>query len=300
MSRHLRALASAPLLFLVVLIVASLPELVAVRRGSLTLMVDEPVQRIVRYLQDLPAGGVFVYRAGRMEREFFSDLPDYLRTSFVFATVGTAVGLIIGSALGFHTALTQRKRAFDVLVFLGNIPDFLFIVLAQLAVIGITSVTGIRIARVGSSGVTRQATLLPIIALSLYPMVATMRVVRARVETIRTREYLVGARARGLPQATILWRHVFAGVYPILQVEIGRVFALTLGSLFIAERLFNLTGLTRWLFNYAFVLPTSSRLGFYQYPHVVNCLVALMAVYLVGLAVLQVLLTIARRLLVHE
>lgn len=300
MNRTLRVLVSAPLLVFIVLVVASLPELLAVRRGSVVFVVREPARRVIGYLKDLPEGDVFEYTAGRMERDFFGDLPDYFPTSFVYATCGTAIGLLLGCAVGFYTALVGRRRVFDVLTFVGGIPDFLFIVLIQLGVIGITQLTGVRIARVGSSGVTRQAILLPIIALSLYPTVAAMRVVRDRVDQIRTREYLVGARARGLSRATIVWRHVFAGVYPILQVETIRIFALTVGGLFIAERLFNLTGLTRWLFNYAFVLPTPSRLGMYQYAHVVNCLLALVVLYMAGLVLLQLVLAAARRVLVRE
>lgn len=300
MKHTLRVVVSAPLLVLLVLVVASLPELLAVRRGSLVLEVRAPISRIIDYLTAVTTGEVFTYRAGRMERSFVSDLPDYLRTSFVFATVGTAVGLIIGSVAGFRAALAHRKRLFDVIAFLGNIPDFLFIVLSQLAVIGITRLTGVRIARVGSAGLARQAILLPVIALSLYPAVAAMRVVRNRVDRIRTSEYLIGARARGLSRRSIVWRHVFAGVYPILGAETIRIHAVTVGGLFIAERLFNVAGVTRWLFNYAFILPTASQLARYQYAHVVNCLIALMVIYLVGLVLINAMLLLVRRGLVRE
>lgn len=194
MKETMRVVVMAPLLVLLVFLVASLPERLAVRSASLVLEVHAPISRIIDYLTGVATGDVFSsYRAGRMEQSFASDLPDYLRISFLFATVGTTIGLIVGSAAGFRAALANRRRRFDVIVFLGSIPDFLFIVLSQLAVIGITRLTRVRIARAGSAGLARPAILLPIVALSLYAAVAAMRGVRERINRIRTIEYLVGA-----------------------------------------------------------------------------------------------------------
>lgn len=87
--------------------------------------------------------------------------------------------------------------------------------------------------------------ILPVMALSI-PLVALIaRITRAGMLDVLGQDHIRTARAKGLPQSAILFRHALqSAAAPILTV-IGNGFALLIGGAVVTESVFNLPGLGR-------------------------------------------------------
>lgn len=93
-----------------------------------------------------------------------------------------------------------------------------------------------------------QLMILPAISLGLPFMAIIMRFTRSAVLEVMGQEYVRVARAKGLPQARVILRHVLpnAGI-PVLTVAGIQVAAL-LGGTVIVEQIFALPGVGRYIF----------------------------------------------------
>ncbi len=115
-------------------------------------------------------------------------------------TLGTLVGAIAGLAGGWSDAVLMRLV--DALL---AVPRLL-LVLALVATVGTLSPIGI-ILLLGGTG---------------WPGMS--RIVRAEVRALRDREYVIAARATGVPEWRVLLRHILPGVFP--QVLVAGTLAL--------------------------------------------------------------------------
>ncbi|MCK4542377.1 MAG: ABC transporter permease subunit [Spirochaetales bacterium] len=286
-------------LFIFTLLFAALPEILAIRQGHLYLNWKQPFQAISGYFERIREGTVFEYRIGPSTRYFLKDFPSFMSTSLCYVFLSGALGTTLGIILGMKFSDRERKVYHELLGILGSVPDFIIIILLQLAVISIYLATGLRIARVATGG-SHSALLLPLIAMSLFPMVYVMRLVSNQAHVIRGEQYILNAHARGIHKRSIFFRHILPGVFRGVKSELPRVFGLIMANLFIAERLFNMPGITRIIFSYGFRTPQSWRLSDYQYHLVVNSLLALIIVFFAAYFLTLLLITIAERLFGHE
>jgi peptide/nickel transport system permease protein len=78
-----------------------------------------------------------------------------------------------------------------------------------------------------------------ILVLSLTSWPLTARVLRAQILTVRTREYVLAARAMGAKEFHILWRHVLPGALPPVITQAS----LQVGSAILAEAGLSFLGL---------------------------------------------------------
>jgi peptide/nickel transport system permease protein len=87
--------------------------------------------------------------------------------------------------------------------------------------------------------------ILPTLTLSLVYIALIMRVTRASLLEILGEDFVRTARAKGLPERVVLFRHALGNsAIPILSI-IGIGIALLLGGVVVTESVFNLPGLGR-------------------------------------------------------
>jgi peptide/nickel transport system permease protein len=87
--------------------------------------------------------------------------------------------------------------------------------------------------------------ILPVLTLSIPLIALFARMTRASVLEVLAQDYIRTARAKGLPERIVLYRHALpAAAAPILTV-IGNGFALLIGGAIVTESVFNLPGLGR-------------------------------------------------------
>lgn len=256
------------LLIPLVLLLASVPELLAIRQGELFLDIQAPFRVIQDYIYQLIHGRLFIYNYGEKSWNFLHTFPLYFRTTLFYTLISLSIGLGLGTLLGLYLSGGKLQRVRTVISFFGNIPDFVMIVFLQMLVIIIYQSFGFRLSRVATVG-NNWALLLPLISLSLFPLIQTMNIVSVECYRIKSKSYILYAKAKGLSHRYIFFKHILPGLFPVLKSELPRTIGVVIASLFICERLYNIAGMTKFLF---------SMVG-YQFHIVVNTILAFILLF---------------------
>ncbi len=169
---------------------------------------------------------------------------------------GLALALVagIGIALGIHSAVHQGSVADRALtlaqyVFIA-VPEFFWCILAILcfaAWLGWLPATGF--APVSEAGVLGWARhlVLPVVALTLGLIAHVSRMVRSSMLEALESRYVLAARAKGMPERLVLWRHALPNALlpaiTVLAVDAG----ILIGGIVVVETVFSFPGLGRLL-----------------------------------------------------
>ena len=89
---------------------------------------------------------------------------------------------------------------------------------------------------------------LPTLVLGLGGVAGTLRVLRANVLDVLRAEYVTAARAKGLPERVILFRHVLRNALNPLLSTVGYAFAGLLSGSLLVENVMNYPGLGRLVY----------------------------------------------------
>ena len=170
-----------------------------------------------------------------------------LPVSIYLGIQALAIAIPLGVALGTLSA-RKANREFDmaatVISTLGvSIPSF--VVAAVLQLFLALYVPLFPVARWG----TFSHTVLPSLALALGPTCGITRMMRASVLDTLTRDWIVVARMKGLPEWKVLLFHVVPNaILPIIHY-LGPTTANLLVGSFVVERVFGIPGLGQWFVN---------------------------------------------------
>jgi peptide/nickel transport system permease protein len=103
--------------------------------------------------------------------------------------------------------------------------------------------------------------LLPVLTLSYVHLVLILRVTRSAMLEVLAQEYIVAARARGIPERRILYRHVRPNaLIPVVTVG-GLLLAGLLSGAVLVETVFDYHGLGWWATHAALQVDAVSVLG---------------------------------------
>lgn len=107
---------------------------------------------------------------------------------------------------------------------------------------------------------------MPVFTLSLYHWATLGRVARATVLNERRKEYVISARARGVSERHVLWRHVYRNVIAPSLTSIALSAASIVTGVFVAEIIFNFNGVSFVIVNAMSGIPDApAALGFAIY-----------------------------------
>lgn len=121
---------------------------------------------------------------------------------------------------------------------------------------------------------------LPVAALLLAEMASLTRMMRSSTIEVLRLEYITHARAKGLPEHTVLLRHALPNAFAPVLTLLGLVLGSLLGGAVVIETVFTLPGLGRLLVD-----------GIYarDYPVVQGCLLLVAGIYIVANLVVDLL-----------
>ncbi len=85
---------------------------------------------------------------------------------------------------------------------------------------------------------------MPVMTLSLYHWATLGRITRATVMNIRGKEYITAARARGVRERRLLWRHAFRAILAPSLTAIALSAASIVTGIFVVEIIFGRTGVS--------------------------------------------------------
>ena len=232
---------------------ATLAERDAMRRA---LGLEDPViLQFLRFLRDALSGDLGVsYRFGvKVGRLILERLPATLELSLCAMLVATSLGI----PLGVWTALHRRSASSHIVMILSLVgvalPTFLIgIVLILIFSVwlgwlpsfgrGPTVAFGSWTTGLLTAGGLR-ALILPSLTLGLFQMTLILRLVRAEMLEVLRTDYIKFARARGLTNRAVNYRHALKNtlvpVITIIGLQFGNVFAFSI----IVETVFQWPGL---------------------------------------------------------
>ncbi|MER6112875.1 ABC transporter permease [Streptomyces hirsutus] len=189
---------------------------------------DRPV--LVQYFDYLK--GTFTGDFGQSLKFYQSNtslILDRLPYTLQLVGGGMALAVLIGVLLGVLAATregTWWDRAASILALLGqSVPVFwMGMMLVVLFAVKLGWLPA------GQSGSLRHL-ILPAITMSLYPMAQIARLTRASMSESLAEPFIDSARARGLSQARVVWRHVFKNaMMPILTIVVLQTGTLLSGA----------------------------------------------------------------------
>lgn len=178
------------------------------------------------------------YISNKPVGEMIADrLPNTLIIGFFAATLSVLIGIPLGilAAIKQNTALDYIATFLAILC--GAIPPFVLCVLMQL-------VFAVKLHWLPVAGIRSWlGYIMPIVACGVMPVAMTCRMTRSSMlETIR-QDYIRTARAKGLKEKTVIWKHALKNaLIPIITV-VGMTYAMSLCGSIIAEVIFNIPGL---------------------------------------------------------
>jgi len=185
-------------------------------------------------------GVSFIYQDRKVTDVILEGLP----VTATLAAAAILIAILIGIPLGVLAALRQNSLVDYLCLFFATIgasvPNFVM----GIVLIIILSV-GLHLLPTGGWG-SWQKVIMPALALGFYPAALLARMTRASmIEAIR-QDYVRTARAKGLLENIILWRHIFKNaLIPVITVLGPWVAILVTGS-FIVESIFAVPGIGKF------------------------------------------------------
>jgi len=173
---------------------------------------------------------------------------DAFPVSAQLGVLAIAFAAIGGVLLGAFTAL-KRNRWPDVTVMLAvilgiSVPSFVFAALGQLALVNANEALGFTLLPVARWGELSHM-VMPAVVLGLSTLAFLTRLMRSSMLEVLTADYIRTARAKGVSEGGIFWRHALRNAsLPVITVLGPAIAAITTGG-FVVELVFAIPGLGR-------------------------------------------------------
>ncbi len=205
---------------------------------------DKPLwEQYLTFLSNAAQGDLgvsFIYQ----DRKVTDVIRDGLPVTATLATAAVLIAILIGIPLGVTAALRQNSWVDYVCLFFATIgasvPNFVMgiVLIIMLSV-------GLHLLPTGGWG-SWQKVVMPALALGFYPAALLARMTRASmIEAIR-QDYVRTARAKGLVENVILWRHIFKNALIPVVTVLGPWVAILITGSFIIESIFAIPGIGKF------------------------------------------------------
>lgn len=226
--------------------VAVSQEIIDAKKHELGL--DKPfIEQYGTWLVGLMTGDMGVSYVS--DKEVFATFTSKLPATIVLTIVSVLLTIVISVPLGILAAVKQNRFTdylIRVLSFIGNsLPNFfvaLLLILVFSVCLGWFPVVSSSIGKTGLASLSIQGTILPAFTLAIAMSSKYTRQIRATVLEELNKPYVIGARARGISERTILIKHVLKScmimIVTLLALSIGDL----LGGTAIVEAIFQWDG----------------------------------------------------------
>lgn len=202
---------------------------------------DKPVLEQYRlYMVDLLHGdlGDSMVSEGRTVWYFIST---GFPTTAKVGSVAFIFAMVVGLTLGTAAALSDKRWISNLCMFVATIgvsvPSFLIAMLMIL-------VFGVTLGWLPFVGLKSAAHyVMPVIALSLYPISMISRLTRSSLSEVMKQDYIVLARSKGTPYKKVVIKHALKNAMLPVVTYAGPAFAFLLTGSFVVETIFSIPGI---------------------------------------------------------
>jgi peptide/nickel transport system permease protein len=214
---------------------------------------DRPVpEQYLRYVTTLVRGDLG--RSIVQGRPVLEVVGERLPATLLLILPAIGISAAVGVAVGMLAARTSgaADRLLIIATLLGQaVPVFvigLLVILVFSVYLGALPVAGMRDLRESYTGSAAAVDLLrhlalPVATLAFGHAAVMARLTRAGVREEMSRPYAMTARAKGLGEGAVLWRHVLRNAANPIVTALGNETAVLLGGAVITERIFGWPGL---------------------------------------------------------
>ncbi|MEN6314609.1 MAG: ABC transporter permease [Clostridiaceae bacterium] len=191
---------------------------------------------MVKYLQgDM---GPSMKQRGRSVKQIIST---GFKVSARVGGIAILLAVIIGIPLGSIAALNRGKWIDDVIIVISTcgiaVPGFVVSTVLMM-------IFSIKLGLLPTYGLTSPLHyIMPVMALAFYPTAYISRLMRSSMLEVLGQDYMRTAKAKGLPQFVILFKHALRNAVLPVVTYLGPLLAYTLTGSFVVERIFTVPGL---------------------------------------------------------
>ena len=151
------------------------------------------------------------------------------------------LALCVGIPLGCLAAFNRGKAAASIIIFFATlgiaVPSFVICVL-------LLYVFGVRLQVLPTHGLDGWKTyIMPVLTLATYPSAYIARLMRSSMLDVMGQDYMRTARAKGVSQFKILFKHALRNAILPVVTYLGPMTAYTLCGSFVVEKVFAIPGL---------------------------------------------------------
>jgi peptide/nickel transport system permease protein len=170
-------------------------------------------------------------------------------TAPVSLQIGIAATLflaVVGIPLGVLAAINQNSWADNVIVgtalFIWAVPPY---VVGPLLMVLL--VIGLKIMHVpyGWDGLFSTKAIVPMLVLALNPLALVIRQARSAVLEVLAEDFIRTARAKGIPEYVVVFRHILRPVLTPVVTQLGLIMITMINGAMLVETVFGLPGLGR-------------------------------------------------------
>lgn len=225
------------------------PEAAAAMRESFGY--DRPLhEQYLRFLRNVASGDLgYSHSRSRPVGEVIAALlPNSLLLSGTGLLVGALLGIALGAWQGWRAESPLATLSDRALLAVSSIPEFvLALLLAMLFALELRwlPVSGMRSEGVGGAADVLRHLILPAGTLAIMVAAILARHQRAAMRGVRNAEFIRAARASGIPERRVLFRHALRNaIAPVLTV-LGVMLGAVAGGTVLIERVFDWPGMGR-------------------------------------------------------
>jgi len=210
-------------------------------------------QTLDAHLQTLRSGSLGEDRRG-------NDVADLvlagLASTLKLVFISLALAVPLGMAKGLWDFRSLRKRGPAVgpmlTALVQGMPDFLLAMLLQIGAAKLFQHAGIRLFPVAWNHQEPVASMVfPVICLTLLPLAMVARITSQALVTTYDQDYIRTARAKGLREVVVLFKHALVGALVQILDGMPNVLTIMFSNALIVERLFHYPGVTALLLDAA-------------------------------------------------
>jgi peptide/nickel transport system permease protein len=203
-------------------------------------------------------GDSFVYNEPAIQL-ILTRLPATLELSVAAMVLAVAVGLPLGLIAGLYPGKLIDRTLMSTSILMFSLPTFwvgLLLIMFFAVYLNVlpaggrgetVSIFGIPFSFLTWDGLTHLA--LPALNLAMFKMALVMRLVRAGVQEQMTSDYVAFARAKGVSEARIVFRHVLSNIMIPVVTVLGLEFGNLLAFAVVTETIYAWPGMGKLLIN---------------------------------------------------
>ncbi|HWJ73094.1 MAG TPA: ABC transporter permease [Kaistia sp.] len=264
---------------------ASDPEIVAAFRARYGL--DKPVpQQYLLYLERLVHGDLG--ESQQTKRPVTTDLGQYLPATIELASAAMILALVFGIALGVIAAIKRDgwpDQLIRIISLAGvSVPTFwlalvtLYVFFFKLgiapgvgrlnpggkappAITNMFTIDSLLTGQWATFGIAISHIVLPALVLAIYTVGSITRFTRAAMLESLNQDYVRSARAKGLPERTVILRHAMRPALAAIVTVAGMAFGRMLSGTVLVESVFSWPGIGQYAYKSALALDLRAIMG---------------------------------------